>query len=170
MDYKVMSDKEFEEHLEKRSVEELVPGVTRSKLGNIVDDLYWRDKNIGWGLNTSEISTALAEMHGLKGSGRGKNRAYWITPEALKEAYIMAGGNGTISSDLDIAMLRLCGEYHFNWRPVTCSMKFDQEAIKDEFMKKMVQQIEPYGAALLVVMHNEMMAMLNCPAPEVTKA
>ena len=169
MNYSVMSDQEFEEALEKRRVEELVPGVTRSKLGEIRNDLFMKDPDRSWGLNTKEISAVLMEMHGLKGYGRGKLRCYGITPEALKEAYVMAGGSGMVSTDLDIALTRLWGEYHFNWCPEKCSMTFDKEVIKDEFMRKMIPQVEPYGAALMVVMHREMMAMLDCPVPEVTK-
>ena len=65
---------------------EVLPGVTLARFRDMQDDLCVYKRGKGWGINTNEISIALADMHGLKGFGRGKQRAYYIPPEALKEA------------------------------------------------------------------------------------
>ena len=82
----------------------------------------------------------------------------------------MVCGECPTSSDLDTALVRLWGEYHLNWIPSAANIRFDQEVINDDFMKNMMPQVTKLGRALIVVMYNEMVAMLHCPEPEVTKA
>ena len=114
----------------------------------------------------------LMEMHGLEGKGRGKKRLYRVSPEALIDALEMIKGPIdppiVYHDERDERYYKLWimyEHYHLEWWP-RCGLIYD--AKRDGRVKDLAP-LKPYFHALIKVLHNELLAMHYCPAPDLKK-